>query len=438
MLRNLFVVMLAGATIFPTAIAAQTPTPAPAATPAGAATTGEGSTSFPTPLTVEGQPIESRPPEKSDDKPLFAGQTRAPYHKGPDYKLTLISDKLHLPWSIAFLPDGKFLLTEKELPAAMRIVDKDGTISAPLNGLEPLAAPGKLGLLDVVLDPDFAKNKRVFFTFFERQAKGYSNTFVARATLDEAAATLHDVTVIFRATPTDGLDNFSAKQGGRIAIGKDGNLFITIGDRDRDTPWQVAQQLDNDLGKIIHITPDGAPASDNPFLQTPGAKPEIWVYGTRSQEGLAFDPKTNKLWETEHGPRGGDELNLIQKGKNYGWPVITHGLDYPGTPVGEGIVAKAGMEQPVYYWDPVIAPSGLAFYHGNLFPQWKDSVFVGALRGQMLDRLTLKNDKVVSEEAMLVDLKSRIRDVRTGPDGAVYITTENPSGNSAFYRITPK
>jgi glucose/arabinose dehydrogenase len=208
----------------------------------------------------------------------------------------------------------------------------------------------------------------------------------------------------------------------------------------------VAQKLDNDLGKIIRITPDGKPAPGNPFVATPGALPEIWAYGQRSQEGLAFDPATGRLWETEHGPRGGDELNLIEKGKNYGWPVITHGIDYAGSPVGAGITAKDGMEQPVYYWDPVIAPSGFAFYTGDLFPQWKNSLFVGGLGGMLLDRLALSNDKVVAEEPLLTDLHTRIRDVRVGPDGAVYVLTDcgvgvitdNTPPTSRLLKLTPK
>jgi glucose/arabinose dehydrogenase len=208
----------------------------------------------------------------------------------------------------------------------------------------------------------------------------------------------------------------------------------------------VAQRLDTDLGKIIHITADGAPVPDNPFIGKPGVLPEIWAYGTRSQEGLAFDPRTGHLWETEHGPRGGDELNIIEKGKNYGWPVIVHGIDYPGTAIGEGITHKDGMEEPVYYWDPVIAPSGLAFYTGTLFPQWQGSVFVGGLRGMMLDRLTIVNDKVVAEEPLLTDLHARIRDVRVGPDGAVYVLTDSGTASisprtpptSKLLKLTPK
>ena len=222
---------------------------------------------------------------------------------------------------------------------------------------------------------------------------------------------------------------------------------MTIGDRSDSPPLDVAQRLDNDLGKIIHITAEGAPARDNPFIgRTCGVLPEIWAFGTRNQEGLAFDPKTGKLWEIEHGPRGGDELNIIEKGRNYGWPVATHGIDYPGTAIGEGVTHKTGMESPAYYWDPVIAPSGLAFYNAGLFPQWRGSVFVGGLRAMMLDRLTIVNDKVVAEEPLLTDLHARIRDVRVGLDGAVYVLTDSGTGTvspntpptSKLLKLTPE
>jgi glucose/arabinose dehydrogenase len=237
-----------------------------------------------------------------------------------------------------------------------------------------------------------------------------------------------------------------AKTGGRIAIARDGSLFMTLGDRSDSPPWDVGQRLDNHLGKVIHITPDGAPAPDNPFLGRADALPEIWAYGLRSPEGLAFDPQTGRLWLNEHGPRGGDELNIIEKGKNYGWPVIAHGIDYSGKPIGEGILFKEGMEEPVYYWDPVIAPSGLAFYNGDLFPQWKGSMFVGGLRTRMLVRLTMKNDKVVSEEPLLTEVQQRIRDVRVGPDGAVYVLTDsgtpsmspNTPPTSKLLKLTPR
>jgi glucose/arabinose dehydrogenase len=391
---------------------------------------------FPQPRMVEGQPWDARPPEKADDKPLFPEQTRAPYHKVASYKVTTVTDKLHLPWSIAFLPDGKMLVTEK-FPADFRIVSADGTLSEPLSGIDALAPPKKLGLLDVVLAPDFKKSHRVYFSFFQLLPKGNSNTYLAHGTLDEAGNALHNVTVIYRGVPELPEENFSMKQGGRIAFAKDGSLFMTVGDRDgnrkADYDQQLAQKLDIDVGKIIHLTPDGAPSPDNPFLNTPGVRPEIWAYGIRSPEGFAF-ASDGTLWETEHGPRGGDELNRIEKGKNYGWPIITHGIDYPGGPIGAGITAKEGLEQPVYYWDPVIAPSGLAVYHGKLFPQWNGNLLAGGLRGTGVYRLTLKNNKVVAEEPLLTDLHTRIRDVRVGPDGAVYVLTEQ----KALLKLTPR
>ena len=378
---------------------------------------------FPEPTFVEGRPVEQRPPEKRDDMPLFPEQTRAPYHATAPVKVAVITDKLHKPWSVAFLPGGRFLVTEKEQPGTMRIVSADGAVSPPLAGLDVLAPPARFGLLDVVLAPDFARSRRVYFAFFERMAEGYGNTNIAYATLDEANLRLTGVTVIFRAQPAFPVKNFSSKQGGRIVFARDGSLFMVVGDRDTGTPWQVAQQLDNHLGKLIHILADGRPAPDNPFLKTPGALPEIWASGLRSPQGLAID-RQGRLWETEHGPRGGDELNQLRKGRNYGWPVIAHGIDYPGVPIGAGQTAMPGLEQPVYYWDPVIAPSSVIFYQGGMFPQWKNSALVGALRGVMLDRLEMRDGKVIGEEPLLTDRKSRIRDVRVGPDGAVYVLTE--------------
>ena len=414
--------------------AAQNVTAPPAATvpapPAGGSTTA-----FPPPRMVEGQPIETRPPENKGDKPLFPEQTRAPFHKAADYKVTTITDKLHLPWSLAFLPDGKFLISEK-IPGQLRIVSPDGAVGAPLTGIAMLARKGRLGVLDVVLAPDFAKSRRIYFSFFEILPQGNSNTYLAHAVLDEAANAVHDVTVIWRAVPELPEHNFSQKQGGRIAFAKDGTLFMTTGDRDankvEDYQQAQAQKLDRDVGTIVHLTAEGSPAPDNPFLHRPGARPEIWAYGVRSPEGLTFDAK-GRLWETEHGPRGGDELNLIRKGANYGWPIITHGIDYNGKKVLDGKNAQKGMQQPVYYWDPVIAPSGLAAYRGDLFPAWKNSLFAGGLHGIGVYRLEIKNGKVVAEEPMLTDRKERIRDVRVGPDGALYVLTEQ----NALLKITP-
>jgi glucose/arabinose dehydrogenase len=421
---------LAGAvvlTLVPAVGPAQVPTPA-ARTDTAAASKA--------PALVEGRPVESRPTEKPDNKPEFPEQTRAPYHATKPYTITTLIDGITAPWGLAFLPGGDMLITER-LPGKMRLLRADGRLSAPLDGVAALRSPdaADIGLLDVVLDPAFATNRRIFFTFYDYVDRTNSNTCVARARLDENAAALSDVTVIFRAQPRIPSTRLGGKTGGRLVFGRDGNLFLTTGDRSDSPPWDVAQRLDTHLGKVLRITPDGAPAPDNPFLGKPGVLPEIWAYGSRNAEGLALDPRTGRLWAHEHGPRGGDELNIIERGKNYGWPLVVHGIDYPGKPIGEGVTHKDGMQDPVYYWDPVIAPSGLAFYSGTLFPDWKDSLFVGGLRSMTLVRLKVVHDKVVEEEPLLAELRTRIRDVRVGPDGAVYVLTD--SGGSAVTANTP-
>jgi aldose sugar dehydrogenase len=419
-------VLWACALMVPATLMAQTPGRA-----GGPPAVGRLTFTSPPPVMTEGQPIESRPPEKPDDKPAFDGQTRAPYHATPAAVVTTLTDQLRLPWSLAFLPSGKILITEKL--GTMRVLDKSGALSEPVKNVPAVAAIGQVGLLDVALDPGFASNHRMFFTYSEAVGENDSQMVVARAAFDEAANALNDVSVIFRANPALPKRQ-SSNAGGRIVIARDGNLFVTIGDRSQSPPWDRAQKLDNHLGKMIRITPDGKPAPGNPFIGKEGALPEIWSYGHRSEEGLTIHPTTGELWETEHGPRGGDEINTPEAGKNYGWPVIVHGIDYPGTTIGQGITEQAGMEQAHYYWDPVIAPSGLAFYTGNLFPQWKDSLFVGALRGQFLDRLTMNGKRVVAEEPLLVDQKARVRDVRMGPDSAVYVLTDN----GKLLKLTPK
>ena len=388
---------------------------------------------------VEGKPVDSRQNENKDDKPLYPEQTRAPYHKTAPYKLTEITGGLYAPWAMAFLPDGKFLVTER-LPGQLRVVSPDGNIAPSVTGVEGLAKGwAQTGLFDLALDPKFNTNRRVFFTFFGFDRGEISGIQVARATFNQAANSLSDVKVIFQArpqTPNDSRTGVGSRSGGRLAIGKDGYLYITIGDRDTggQRAWRVAQTLDTHLGKILRITQDGKPAPGNPFIGQQDALPEIWAIGGRSQEGLAFDNDGN-LWETEHGPRGGDELNLVKRGANYGWPISSHGIDYPGPPIGDGDVAMTGIEQPVYYWSPSMGVSQVAFYKGNLFPEWKNSVFISTLRGNALERLTLANGKVVNEEPLLTEVKTRLRDVRVGPDGAVYVLTD--SGISAVTNNTP-
>jgi aldose sugar dehydrogenase len=295
-------------------------------------------------------------------------------------------------------------------------------------------------LLDIALGPDFAKTHRIFFTFSEPRGGEMTGVSVGRGNLDERELSLNDVSIIFRSQPsTDTSKSGVSNQGARIAFDRQGNIFVTIGDRGALSNWPVsneehAQDLNSHLGKVLRITPDGQPVSDNPFKGKPRALPEIWALGVRDSQGLAINPSTGKLWETEHGPQGGDEVNVIGAGRNYGWPIIVYGVDYDGSKIGDGITQKPGMEQPIYYWDPAIAPSGMAFYTGKLFPQWRHSLFVGALRGQLLDRLELKGDHVVGEEPLLVDLHSRVRDVHIGPEGAVYAITDN----GKLVKLTPR
>ena len=422
--------LLACTVLLPTAPMAQPLGPDTEGTPPGVAPLEQNANSkgFPDPQRLDGQPVETRAPELAGDHPAFPGQTRAPYRKTTPYVVTTVTDKLKKPWSLQFLPDGKMLVTQKS--GDLVTVDPGGAVSAPIAGVPAVNNDGAVGLLDVALGPNFAADHRLFFSFSEPLPGGYSHLALARGTLDEAAGALANVKVLWRASVD--AKSRSAAQGGRIAIARDGTLFMTVGDRSKSPPWNLAQRLDSNLGKIIRLTADGAPAPGNPFVGRAGALPEIWSYGHRSEIGLAFDAQ-GRLWETENGPKGGDELNLIEPGKNYGWPVIFHGMDYPGEAMGEG-TEKAGMVQPRYYWDPVIAPSGLAFYHGKLFPAWEGDVLVGALRGTQLDRLTLKGDKVVDEEPLLFELKARIRDVRVGPDGAVYVLTDD----TRLLKLTPK
>jgi glucose/arabinose dehydrogenase len=422
MIRRLTTTAVCALCLVTTVDAQQARSPsAPAAAPARV---------FPGSPKIEGQPNETGPPEKADDKPEFPGQTRAPYRASVPVQAVTITDKLTRPWSVAVLPDSRYLVTEKA--GAIRVVGKDGSLSDPFAGVPEVLATGQGGLLDVALDPKFASNQRIFFVFTQARPESTSGLAVARATLDEPAKALKDVKVIY-AVQENAPVGQSAQQGGRIAIGKDGTLFVTIGDRSTRGPWLKAQDMTTALGKIIHITADGAPAPGNPFLKTPGTLPEIWSAGHRNQHGIAFDA-SGQLWEVEHGPMGGDELNAIRPGKNYGWPVIVHGIDYTGKPIGEGITAKAGLEPPRYYWDPVIAPSGMAFYSGKLISQWKGSVLVSALRGMEISRLTLSGTKVVAEEPLFDTENVRFRDVRVDHEGAVIVLTEN----GKLLRIVPK
>ena len=334
---------------------------------------------------------------------------------------------LVFPWALAFMPDGRLLVTER--PGRLRIVGTDGTLSAPLAGVPAVQAVGQGGLLDVALDPAFATNRLVYLSFAEPDGD-LAGTAVARGTL--GAAGLENVTVIYRQRPKV---KGNAHFGSRLVFANDGTLFITQGERQnyRDR----AQDLRQGLGKFMRINPDGSIPADNPFVGRDDAQPEIWSFGHRNGQAAALDPATGQLWTVEHGARGGDELNHPEKGKNYGWPVITYGRDYSGASIGEG-TAKEGMEQPVYYWDPVIAPSGMTFYTGDAIPGWKGSILIGSLTPGGLVRLELSGGHVVKEERYLGDLRERIRDVQQGPDGFVYAVTDNPSGRVLRVRpVTP-
>jgi aldose sugar dehydrogenase len=337
-----------------------------------------------------------------------------------DVKAVTVAHGLVNPWSLAFLPDGRMLVTER--PGRLRIVGADGRVGAVVKGLPPVATGGQGGLLDVVLDPKFAQNNWIYWSYSEPGDSGTNSTAVARGKL--AGDQVLEVKVIFRQSPKVASN---AHFGSRLVFANDGRLFVTLGER--FSRKEDAQTLDNHLGKIVRIEPDGSVPADNPFVDTPGAKPEIWSYGHRNVQGAALHPTSGELYATEHGPQGGDELNHIQRGRNYGWPVVTYGRNYgTGTKIGEE-GPKPGIEMPLTYWVPVsIAPSGLAFLTSERYPGWKGNLFLGALRGQALIRIELDGDKVVKQERLLLTLNERIRDVRQGPDGWLYVLTDNADG----------
>jgi glucose/arabinose dehydrogenase len=340
-------------------------------------------------------------------------------------RVEAVARGLEHPWALAFLPDGRIIVTER--PGRVRIVDRSGQISGPLAGVPAVYANGQGGLLDVALDPSFAENRLVYLSYAE-PGEGGAGTAVARGRLGEGR--LENVAVIYRQQPKVEGDNHF---GSRLVFTRDGKLFVTQGDRFAHR--EKAQDLSVHLGKIVRINPDGSVPDDNPFVKRAGAKPEIWSYGHRNVQAAALHPETGQLWTVEHGARGGDELNHPEAGKNYGWPVITYGIDYSGSKIGEG-TAKPGMEQPVYYWDPVIAPSGMLFYTGDAFPGWKGSVLVGSMQPGGLVRLTLQGGKVTREERYTEGgLGTRIRDVQQGPDGLVYVVTDQSDGQ--VLRVLP-
>jgi len=353
--------------------------------------------------------------------PVSAEITRAPAVKSKQgFKVETFAHGLVHPWGLGFLPDGRLIVTER--PGRLRVIATTGALSAPVRGVPRVYANGQGGLLDVALSPDFAATGLIYLSYAEPREGSKNGTSVARAKLvaEGDGARLDEVAVIFRQEPAYAS---SMHFGSRIVVMPDGSLFVTLGER--YSAREQAQNPGNHLGKLVRVLPDGSPYAGNP--KTDGWRPEIWSIGHRNVQGAALNPASGKLWTIEHGARGGDEINVPQAGKNYGWPVITYGRDYNYTRIGEG-THKAGMEQPIYYWDPSIAPSGAAFYTGELFPEWRGNLFVGALAGQALHRLVLDDEQVIGEEKLLSDLGERIRDVRQGPDGALWLLTDHPDG----------
>lgn len=377
-----------------------------------------------------GAPVETAPPNVPEHKPAFEGQTRAPaLHSQTKFRVDDVATELAQPWAIAFLPDQRMLVTEKH-DGRLLIVTPTGQKSPPVQGVPKVVGEDQSGLLDVEVAPDFATTRLVYLSYVEPR-QGGNGLAVARARLtDGAQPKLEQLKVVFAASPT--LDS-TKHAGGRLVFAPDGSLFVTLGERSILEGRRQAQDLGSDLGKVVRIRADGSIPKDNPFVGRKGARPEIWSSGHRNALAAAFDAQ-QRLWVVEMGPRGGDELNLIVKGKDYGWPTIGYGEEYSGEAVHQTTQA-AGMEQPVYYWDPVISPGALAIYSGKLFPEWKGSFFIAGLSSKALLRLTLDGDRVTGEERLLTDRKERIREVVEGSEGALYLLTDG--GSAKLLKVTP-
>jgi glucose/arabinose dehydrogenase len=361
------------------------------------------------------KPLETRQANVPGQQPAFAGQTRACADPSEAaFEVSVLAKGLEKPWAVEPLPNGDFLVTEKA--GRLRLVSAKGELGAPIAGVPKVDARGQGGLLDVALSPKFESDRVVYFSFSEPR-KGGNGTSVARAVLADKA--LKDVRVIFRVTPTYA---GTMHYGSRLAFGPDGMLYVSTGDRSDAPMRKYAQDPKSTLGKIVRLAPDGS-------------KAEIWTSGHRNVQAMAFDAQ-GRLWVVEHGTRGGDELNLIEGGKNYGWPLVAYGEEYSGKPIPGAVTSRPGYEQPVYYWDPVIAPSGAQFYTGDAFPEWRGSLFTGGLKDRKLVRLGMRDGKVSGEEHLLEERGQRIRDVRQGPDGALYVVTDEANGE--LWRIAPR
>lgn len=372
-----------------------------------------------------GPSVETDAPN-TDYSPAFAGQTRInAVRTAAAFQVNTITTGLSAPWGITSLPDGRLLITEKG--GSMRIVNLDGGVSNTIGGIPRVNSAGQGGLLGLCLDPSFESNRMVYWVFSEPAASG-NLTSVAKGRLADNETTLEATAVIYRSnTPYNG----NAHYGGRVIFDGTGNLLVSTGERSAMETRQMAQSISSSLGKVIRITTDGQPAPGNPAFNQSGALPELFTIGHRNPQGLAIHPITGEVWLSEHGPRGGDEINRLQAGINYGWPVITYGIEYSGQPVGGGIQQQEGMEQPVYYWDPVISPSGMTFYKGSRIPEWENNLFIGSLSGTHIVRLVIDNNRVTGEERLLANEGQRFRDITQGIDGALYAVTDQ----GRLYRI---
>lgn len=374
-------------------------------------------------------PVENNSPNTAYT-PAFEGQTRiGGLQTNTEYEAKIITSGLTSPWGVKSLPDGRLLVTEKT-KGTLRIVKVTGEVSAAITGLPTVNPSNQGGLLGLCLDPDFVSNRMIYWVFAEAGTGG-NRTAVAKGKLSNDEKTIEGATVIYRANPANPSD---LHYGGRILFDKTGNLIVSTGERSVLETRPLAQSVTAALGKVIRITKDGQPASGNPNFNQAGALPELYSIGHRNPQGLALHPDTGEIWLSEHGPRGGDEINRLKAGSNYGWPVITYGIEYGGQKIGEGIQKKEGMEQPVYYWDPVVSPSGMTFYKGNRVPEWENNLFIGALSGQHIIRLAIKDNRVIGEERLLVSEGQRFRDITQGNDGVLYAVTDG----GRLYKIDKK
>lgn len=379
-------------------------------------------------ITSTSKSVETEKPNSADLKPAFEGQTRiAAVTTSTPYSTEILNTKLGKPWGITQLPDGRFLITEKT--GFINLVSADGKTIQKIEGLPKVDFSGQGGLLDIALDPDFATTRMIYYTFSEPFEKG-NLTSVGKGKLSLTENKIENPQVIFRATPSY---NGKLHYGSRLVFDKDGNLFVSTGERSDKETRPLAQDNTTYLGKIVKITKDGKAAVGNPLINDKNAKPEIYSYGHRNVQGLAIDSSTGELWNSEFGPRGGDEINLIKPGKNYGWPIITYGIEYSGSNIGQHITQKEGMEQPIYYWDPSISPSGITFYTGHI-TEWKNNLFLACLSGEHIDRLVIKDNKVIGEERLLEKEGERFRDVLDAKDGALYAITDS----GKLYKISKK